>query len=451
MNFLKSIVNNIRKNTLVKDAAKLVSSNILLYLVPFIVTPILSRLYDPFSFGEWGVFSSSYQIISCVLFLCYDFAIVKAKESEFSNICGLCFLVSTIVISFSFIIYSVGSVLKIKYFIEFQYSVQLYLLLFVTAILQICQNIANRYSKYWVMSFSSIVLGLTQALCRIFFGVFVLFSNGLIVGTITSYFVGVIFLIFCLYKTISENCFEGICLSKMKRVAVEYKKFPLYDAPATLLLFCTFNLSLLILSNNYSKSEIGCLSVIHQMLLLPISLIGSALGRVYYRQITDNSNSYDVSVKEISSKMIKYVLVLSLLPAFFIVLGGDYLINGFLGDKWNNAGNIAVCMVIWSIPNILTQPLIPILRKENKQNIMLIFNIINFITSVGVLCILCYLNIDLLVVLFIYSISCAIVNYVLFLYLLRLVRVNLKAIISPYVIFLHLIVVVCIVYRVISL
>lgn len=48
---------NIAKLQLVKDSLKLSSGNVLMYLIPMVVTPILSRLYTPEQFGEWGIFS----------------------------------------------------------------------------------------------------------------------------------------------------------------------------------------------------------------------------------------------------------------------------------------------------------------------------------------------------------------------------------------------------------
>ena len=62
---------------MVKNTMKLASSNVLMYLIPVIVTPILTRIYEPASFGEWGVFSGLFSIINVVLFLCLENAIVK--------------------------------------------------------------------------------------------------------------------------------------------------------------------------------------------------------------------------------------------------------------------------------------------------------------------------------------------------------------------------------------
>ena len=70
----------------VLNTAKMSFSNILLYLLPVIVTPILSRLYGPEPFGEWGVFSSFITIITIGIFLGFENTIVKAEEKNIKNI-----------------------------------------------------------------------------------------------------------------------------------------------------------------------------------------------------------------------------------------------------------------------------------------------------------------------------------------------------------------------------
>ena len=73
---------NIAKLQLVKDSLKLSSGNVLMYLIPMVVTPILSRLYTPEQFGEWGIFSSTITIIEVVLLGGFEYALIKCKENE---------------------------------------------------------------------------------------------------------------------------------------------------------------------------------------------------------------------------------------------------------------------------------------------------------------------------------------------------------------------------------
>lgn len=424
------VYNSFVTNSLLRDSAKLVSSNIVMYLLPFVVTPILTRLYDPSLFGDWGVFSSTFQIVNVILFLCYDYTIVKASNDELTESCVLSYITSLVMILLTALVFFVGSSKGISFFSDFPCKGWLFGMLLLSSITTILQNIANRWGDYWLLSASNVIVGVFQATFRIGLAYFLFFSNGLIAGSVFAQLLGVLFLFLFINRNKTYQLRFVYDFTKLRKFAIKYKKFPLYDAPATLLTFVTFNLTVIILSFYYSKAEIGCLSIVHQLLLLPISLVGSAMGRVYYQQLSKDGSSVNnsLNMKIITLKMIKMVMIISVLPILFLSLGGDFLLDVFLGSKWKGAGGVALCLSIWSLPNILTQPLVPLLRKENKQGHMLIFNLINFISAIGCLLILCNNSSNLGNCLIGYSIASSISNYMLFIYILNLTNIKLKEI-----------------------
>ena len=89
-NLMINKLGNIAKLQLVKDSLKLSSGNVLMYLIPMVVTPILSRLYTPEQFGEWGIFSSTITIIEVVLLGGFEYALIKCKENEVYAVQKLC-------------------------------------------------------------------------------------------------------------------------------------------------------------------------------------------------------------------------------------------------------------------------------------------------------------------------------------------------------------------------
>ena len=72
-------------------------SNIIMLLLPIVVTPILSRLYLPSDFGDWGVFSSFVSIYTLALFAGYENALVKVTEEEISYTATLCIVISLLI------------------------------------------------------------------------------------------------------------------------------------------------------------------------------------------------------------------------------------------------------------------------------------------------------------------------------------------------------------------
>lgn len=424
---MKEIINKILSNSLLSDSLKLATSHFLMLFLPLVVTPILSRLYAPETFGEWGVFAGSFYIISVILFLCYEYTIIKVDEPEFPASVVLNFIVSIAIIILTVIFFTLGKAIGIPFFTKFQYPYLLYIFLLLTSIAKICGSIANRREMYWVMSAESLLSGIGQAVFRIIFGVFIITANGLIMGTILSQVVCILVYISLIHRVFTKEFFKSVTTKAVKNVAIANKKFPLYDAPSTLLSYAALNLPIIILSFYFTMSDIGCFSVVVQLLLLPMSLIGSAIGKVYYRQISEENISEDTIIR-ISKQVLKVTVTIAIIPTLFLACGADKLVTIFLGSKWTTAAGVSLCLSIWSIPTILTQPLLPIFRRRDLQDSMFKYDIIYFILGIGFLLLSCIFNMNLYQCLIIYAIGCFIAKSLLFRQILKLTRVPFRSV-----------------------
>ena len=105
--------------------------------------------------------------------------------------------------------------------------------------------------------------------------------------------------------------------------------------------------------------------------------------------------------------------------------GGDYLVVLFLGDSWTTAGHVALILSLWSFPVILTQPLLPLFRAYNIQNILLRYDLFYFVGGIGSLLICCYCSCSMFATLTVYAAICALVKFALFHKMASLVNYNL--------------------------
>lgn len=425
MSHIKTII----QSPLVKNTLKLSSSNVLMYFLPLVVTPILSRLYEPEAFGEWGIFSSVLTIAGIAIALGYDNAIVKVRtDSEALNVSVLCIVAALVCILLLTIVFIAGSYLGIAFFKDFPHLPLLVVCLLMSPIYNVLSNLSNRFERYTLMSTASIVLGGSQAAFRILFGTWIVVAiNGLILGTTIAQLVNILFMLVCLYPLLRKQDWKSIGVENIRRVASENKLFALYDAPASLLSFAAFNLPIIILSLYYHKAEIGCYSIIIQLLLMPMSFIGSAMGRVYYKQISENMDSNE-KVRHITTQVVKVTSLISIMPLLFLAVGGDKIVVLFLGEKWGNAGNMALCLALWSLLTILTQPLMPLLRLKDRQSDLLRCNLLYFVLGIGAIITMASLGCGLLPTLLVYAIACCIAKAALFGLIMRNASISLAAI-----------------------
>ena len=127
---MKNRIKAILASPLVWNSAKISGSNVIMYMLPLIVTPILTRLYTPEAFGEWGVFSSFVAIVNIGLFLGFENVIIQAKEEEVPHILKICVITSICVIAGIALFFLGGLKDEVTFFTDFPvpYILFIYLL-----------------------------------------------------------------------------------------------------------------------------------------------------------------------------------------------------------------------------------------------------------------------------------------------------------------------------------
>lgn len=404
---------------------KLSFSNIIMYLLPFVVTPILSRIYSISDFGEWGVFSSFISIVTIGMSWGLENVIIKTGYStdEF-NSCLLSIIASLISISLLAITFGIGMLAQFSFFVSFPEKGLLFVYLISYAIYAVLYNLGNKHQLYTALASNHILQGGMQAVSRVTLGLFSLsLFNGLILGTTVAQIVCIPFLLIIILPK-CKHAWEKkkSSIQELKRLLIKYKDFPLYDAPSGIFAFAAFNMPVLILSHFFDKTQIGCYSIVLQLLLLPMSFVGSSIGKVYYQQICQAKHEQEISKK--TEHILLLMSIIAILPLLFIACGGDKILILYLGQQWHNIGNIALCLSLWAFATVLTQPLLPLYRQKNKQQTLLVFDIIYFSAGVGCIVIGCMLTNQLALILLSYSFVCLLVKFALFLHILRLGQIK---------------------------
>lgn len=424
LQFIRNRVERILKLPLVSNTLKLSSSSALMMFLPLVVTPILSRLYTPEDYGDWGVYSSLLYIIGALIFLSYENTIVKSNDDEeIPSLIALCIIILLIILLCVAIVFFIGKWIGLRFFECFPSLTYLLFGVFFSGLYTLASNYANRKNQYSSMAFASIVNGLSQAALRILFGVLPLISYGLICGNVLAQGIATFFLLFLIRKIFPISFFQQISLRAIKKIAINYKKFPIYDAPARLIEFAIGNVAIIILYSFWSKDDVGCFSIVTQFLLIPMTIIGSAMSNVFFRELSEKSDDLG-AISDVTRKSAKITFSIAMIPTLFLACGGDYLFVKFLGTRWNDAGTMALCMSVFSVPIILSEPLLAVFKTLDQQEIRFRINLFNVTISLGILVLssMFLRNIHLSILL--YSISYATARFILFYYELKLANVS---------------------------
>jgi len=403
---IMSLIQKIKKQnldkTFVSDFSKLVSGTFLANLLPVLISPILSRLYSPESFGVFGIYISIVNILTIILTGRYEFAIVKAgKKSEAIYLLYLITLLSLGITFISLIIITLLFILVPD--LSISNHIWIYAIP-VTAFAVAGNRTLYYYSTYLkdygLQSRNRIYRGLNVSAFKI--GFFLPFHQlGLIVGNFFGYFITLFIYLFTLIKR-RQLVFPSFNFKKIKAGFFNHLFFPRYDLLSGLLNAFSLNLPIILFAFYYSKEIIGQYSMAFSLINMPIVLVAASMGQIYYQRISIPKNKSETKI--ITGKIINQLSVYGLVLSVVLVFG-DVIFGFVLGKEWILAGRFAQYMSLWIYIVFIASPLSHLFYHLSKQQTLMIFNIILFFFRTLILIFTIYIFDSVEMVVLIYCLS----------------------------------------------
>ena len=84
----------------------------------------------------------------------------------------------------------------------------------------------------------------------------------------------------------------------------------------------------------------------NRLLIIPMTLIGTAINKVYFQKATETFNRNKTKVLPLYIKTTKRLIVLGLLPFIGIIVLSPAIIEIIFGKEWADAGLIMQIMAI---------------------------------------------------------------------------------------------------------
>ena len=376
----KNIYNRFKNSRLLNSAFKIASGNVIAQVLAIAFTPILSRIFGPKYYGEFGVFTSTYMVVNGMVCLGLISAILSPKDDkDASGIYKICVISST---TFSILLFAIVMLISPWYKVV-HVSANYYIVCILLAVCLITNNIVsmnytwgNRQKAYKILFWNPIISSVVNFTVAGIIGFIGLKEYGLILGFIISQIV-VFFHIYIRFRPMKyENSF-----SDFKRLLIEYSDFPKYQMPSHLLRGVAASWPILLMSALFGDVFLGQYNMGQRLLSIPITFVGMALGQVHFKQATDLANE-GKDPGEITYKVIKFIIYLLFIPFLILGIFGTPITNIFLGSQWSLSGKI---MGIRSFEFVLTavyysSSYIFVVIKKQKAN--LIYNVMLLILNI---------------------------------------------------------------------
>ncbi len=374
-----------QEGSFLRNSSYLFSSRVFTTIMAVLLTPILTRLYNPESYGYFSLINAIILNFSMVSSLSYDNALVIIKkEREFYNLLLSCVLLSLIFTSLLLL-----GLVSLTYFLDNSYSLYEFLRApyfitltvvggFIYANAQLFSKWNVRRAKFLFISKVWVSHQIMNKLVSLLLGYFYAPVFGLVLGELSGKVLSIFLNI--RYNIIKEWKSLIRLLSKKEsiRVLFQWKSYPKYILPDKYISMLVNQAPIFILSFYFGASILGNFSLSMSIIGLPIILIANTMSSVILKKTSDSKSNKE-EIRQFIRKGVTLITLL-LLPCFVIlILFSDDLFSVIFGSNWLEAGRMASIIAAYSIVQmyqVFAMPLFQVYEKEKKALLINSFQLI---------------------------------------------------------------------------
>jgi O-antigen/teichoic acid export membrane protein len=359
------------KSEFLKYIFVLMSGTAMAQVLGYVFAPIITRLYTPEEGAELGLYIRFIGVGAAMATLRYELAIPIPKNDVHSFRLYRVALATTLIVTvICFAILLIPSIISGK-----GESVLFYLMLplglLLTAIHNIGTNWSIRQKFFKSISLSKMTNSLFGNGMKVVFGFLHIGYMGLILGTIIGLVVSAFWFVRDFVR--ARKKYQISARSPRNRVlAKEYSEFPKINLPHVLMDLGRDLLVAVILLEIFSKEDFGLYDHSYRMLRLPLILMGTAIGQVFFQRCAEKINKGE-DVVPLMKRSVGTLALLSIVPFAVIFFFGEELFAFVFGEDWKGSGTYSEIMAPWFLVNFIISPIssLPLILRRQRSFFLL--------------------------------------------------------------------------------
>lgn len=381
---LKEKIQTLMKSQMLRNVTKISSGTILGQAISIVTLPIFTRLYGATVIGYWTLFTSVAVIVNAFSDLGLSNAIMMDDEGEqseklFSVITTISFIISLIVGVGYFVIKSVTpdpSGLHPLF-----YSIVLFVLIFTQQQVNICYNWLNKKKQYNILMKNPIINNVSVAVIAIPLGLMGFTKYGYYIGLV----LGQVFTLFHMRRYLPRIFFDFKFRDHFDviRSHLTYVKFQM---PTYLVAQVKNQAPVFFIRSFFGVEILGYYSVCIRVLNIPVNLLASSIGKVYYQTAAEMKKKGQ-EVGDFTFRNMKRAMYVAIAPMVVIMSFGDIVCTLFLGNDYVITGNLSriiVFMTFFQFLMMATQGITIVLEKQQYALISGIVQIIGYVVGLSI-------------------------------------------------------------------
>lgn len=369
-----------------RSVAVLAGGTALGQIIVVLASPILTRLYGPDDFGVMAVYVSLLGIFSVVASLRYQLAIPLPREDgEAANVLTLSLAIVLLVsLSTGFVVWLFGG--RIAEWVNAPaLRPHLWLLplgVGMVGTYQIFSYWAMRKRAFNQIARTKIFQGLGSVLTQLGLGFLGLGPIGLLLGQVVGQTAGTTALATLAWKRDGEDL-RRVHASELRRMAIRYKRFPLFSSWSAVLNALSVQVPTLMLSLFFGSAITGLYALSYRVMSLPMQFVGHSVAQVFLPTAVEAQRSGSIATT--TEAIFKSLVQIAAPTLLLFALAAPELFAIVFGQKWLEAGIYTQWLAPWMFLLFVSAPLSMLPSVMEKQVQEASFHGVLLLSRVGAL------------------------------------------------------------------
>lgn len=347
-----------------KSVAVLAGGSAFGQVLLILISPILTRLYEPADFGTLAVYSAILNILVVFSCLRYEIAISLPKSDLAAhNLMAACFIVLLFLSALLFLTTNIFGEnilgwLNADGLLPYDWLIPVGF--FFSGAFLILRNWAIRKGLFRNIAKVTLRQAILMSVVQLCF--YKTGSLALVVGQTVGQSAG----LFGLAKSISiKKTLKSVRLKRITWLVVRYKNFPLYSTWTGAFNALGNQLPALIFAGMFGGAVAGFYVLAVRVLAGPASIIGQAVASVFLSGAADARRTGELgkSLVDVSLSL----AMLSFPPTIFIILKAELLFTIVFGEKWVTAGTYSAILAPMLAMMFITSPISTVCAVLDRQ------------------------------------------------------------------------------------
>lgn len=324
----------------IKNFTKLICGTAGAQVITIVTLPFLTHMYAVEDFGLQAIYLSITSMLVIMASGRYELAILLPEKDDdaFSLAIlsvllssAVCCAVEAAVFLFADNINSFfdgADIVKWLYFMPF------------TIVAGLSYNVGciwlNRMKAYNIMPLIGIITNVCNFCAAYSYGcIYDADGHGLLLNTMVGQLLGAVYIFIYCWQRGWLPC--GISMNQVKKQAIRYKNFPQFLVVGHMINVFSSQLPVFLLQGLAGQQVVGYFAMVQKFMVIPSSLIGSAIGNVFMREASEEWRMSHICWGIYKKTCILLTGIGIIVFPIMFVAAPD-LLPYFLGEKWRMSG-----------------------------------------------------------------------------------------------------------------